>query len=199
LEDTVRKFAVALCVVVIFALPCLAQDNEPQSRIVFHTTADISDNWFVTNWTIGNIKAENPNNINLFPGIGYRHGNQWFEAMIQRQWSRPGNSWAIDLRYGVDLSSRMFLYVESAPLLSIAGEYEFVFVDVQTWKRLSIGAETENVHKVSTDSLGAGPRISLPIASLGESKLTLGGVYQFRRNEANVPRLYVVLNRRFKK
>jgi hypothetical protein len=183
----------------ISALPSFAQEVSVQNRTVLHTTFDVTDDWFVTNWAIGNIKADSPNNINIFPGVGYRHNNWWFEAMVQRQWSQPGNSWALDFRYAIAASPRVFVYVESAPLLSIAGEYEFVFVDVRTWKRLSLGAETENVHKAGRDSLGAGPRLSFPVADIGNYSLALGATYQFRHSEADVPRLYVVLNRRYKR
>ncbi|MEO8065867.1 MAG: hypothetical protein ABI643_03395 [Candidatus Doudnabacteria bacterium] len=194
------RFWLSAIVCLLFcAIPCFAQDTDPQTRLVLHTTADLSTNWFVTNWIIGNIKADNPNNINIFPGIGYRGGKWWFEAMVQRQWSKPGNSWALDFRYAIEFPNRVELYVESAPLLSIAGEYEFVFVNFPVWKRLGIGAETENVHKAGQDSIGAGPRMSLPLASIGEYKLALGATYQFRYREADIPRLYIVLNRRFKR
>lgn len=181
----------------LFALPSSAQGSDPQTRLVLHATADLNQNWFITNWVIGNVKADTPNNVNLFPGVGYRAKNWWLEAMTQRQWSKPGNQWMLDFRYSFN-RGRLAFYAESTPLLTKRGEYEFVYADVRVWKRLSVGFETENVHKPGKDSLGAGPRLSLPVASFGNYKLSLAGVYQFR-NEANVPRLYVVLNRRFKR
>lgn len=194
----VRNFLFALFVIA-FALPCLAQDIDPQTRLVLHTTADLDQNWFVTNWTIGNIKAETPNNISLFPGVGYRFGKWWVEAMIQRQWSHVGNSWALDFRYVVEPTNRTTLYAEYSPFLTKSGQYVFVYVNVRVWKQLAVGFETENVYRPGPDILDLGPRIVLPLISLGEYKLTLSAAYQIHHREADIPRLYVNLSRRFKR
>jgi hypothetical protein len=180
-------------------LPSLCSADDPQSRIVLHTTADVSDKWFITNWTIGNIKSTSPNDINVFPGIGYRSSNWWFESMVQRQWSKSGDSWALDFRYSVNLNDRISFYAESAPLLTTTGEYEFVSMDFRVFKQFAIGFETENIHQPGPDVLDIGPRVSLPLVSIGEYKLSLSATYQIHYQSADIPRLYVVLNRRFKR
>ncbi len=191
-----RTILFTICMTLV-ALPGFSQEQTPQTRLVFHTVADLNSNWFVTNWTIGNVRAKAPDNINIFPGVGYRGKTWWTEAMVQRQWSPAGNSWAIDFRYNVSLSDRLSLYAESAPLLTHHGEYEFLILDVRAWRKLAVGVETENVHMAGRDSLGAGPRVSAPVATFGKYSLALGGVYQIRHTAADIPRLYVVLNRRF--
>lgn len=197
-----RNFLFALFMTT-FALPsfCLAQATDPATRIVLHTTADLNPNWFVTNWTIGNVKAETPNNINLFPGAGYRFSDQtWFEAMIQRQWGESGNQWMLDFRWQTASSSdRWLVYAEYSPFLTKNGQYVFVFANVRIWKQLAVGLETENVYRTGPNILDFGPRVVLPVISFGEYKLILTAAYQIHHCEADIPRLYVALNRRFKR
>ena len=178
----------------------LAQETNPQARPVLHTTVDLSDRWFITDWAIGNVRAKTPSNFNLFPGLGLRSEKWWFEAMVQRQWNPIGkNQWMLDFRSAGALNKRATLYLEWAPFLSQAGQYEFVQLNVRVYKQLSIGAESEDVQRPGTDSWNIGPRLSFPVTSIGEYKLSLAVAYQIHYHEPDIPRLYIVLDRRFKR
>ena len=195
-ELTMKKILIVALFLVV-GTTVGAQDL--QTRFVFHPTVDISDHWFLTGWAIGNAKLESPNNINLFGGVGYRKPKWWLEGMIQRQWSKTGNQLLLDSRFQEQIRNRTTLYVEVAPFLNKPAVYDFVILEYRTWRKINIGAETENAHKPGLDLLGGGPRISYPIGVIGKVKVTAALSYQMRRQERDALRFYFVLNRRFMK
>ncbi|MBI4087481.1 MAG: hypothetical protein HY434_01480 [Candidatus Liptonbacteria bacterium] len=186
-------------VVLVFSTSRLeAQEiTDWQNRTILHEQADVAQNWFLAGWVIGNAQVYGTDNINLFGGIGYRSDNKkwWLESMVQRQWSAKGEKILLDNRFQYQ-SGRTSLYVEAAPFLDRRAMYDMVIVEEGVWRKVNIGAETENVHKGGLDSLGAGPRVSLPLGILGKFKVATAAAYQFRRSEQNAFRVYVVFSHR---
>ena len=189
----------------MFVIACLvplrAESQEVtdyQNRIIFHEQVDINSNLFLAGWIIGNGQIYGTSNINLFGGLGYRGKTWWFESMIQRQWSAKDKKLLFNNRFQSQLSKKSSLYVEIAPFLDRKAVYDMVIFEQNVWRKFNIGAETENVHKIGRDSLGIGPRVSTPLAVFGNHKLSTALAYQFRRQETNVLRFYVVLNRKDK-
>ncbi len=193
-------FSIILLVVV---LNLAAQEKTDfQDRTIIHLQADVSEKIFLTGWVIGNAQYYGTNNINIFGGIGYRNKNWWFESMIQKQWKeKDGNSprkaLLFDNRFQYQPTKRTSLYIEIAPFLDRKALYDMVVIEQKIIGGLGVGFETENVHKTGKDSLGAGPRVSLPFGSLGGCKIVTALSYQFRQGqERNVLRFYLVFNRR---
>lgn len=168
-----------------------------QNRTILHEQADLSQNWFLAGWTIGNAQVYGTDNINLFGGVGYRSDSKkwWLESMVQRQWSAKGKKLLLDNRFQWQ-AGRTSLYVEVAPFLDRRATYDMVILEERVWRKLNVGAETENVHKSKKDSLGAGPRVSLPLGTFGKFKVAAAAAYQFRRSEQNAFRAYLVFNHR---
>lgn len=67
------------------------------------------------------------------------------------------------------------------------------------WRDINLRFETENVHKSGRDSLGAGFGPSKRLGSLGPVKVSGALVYQFRRQESDALRFYLVFNHREKR
>lgn len=177
-----------------FACGLIAQDL--QTRIVARPAVDITKNLYVTTWIIGNARLNTTNNINIFPGVGYRTKNWWFEGLVQRQWSRAGNQWMLDFRFQTKIGEQSTLYIELSPFITRKGFYEFVIYERRMWKRLNVGVETENIHRPGLDTIGGGPRVSYPIATFGKVKLTTALAYRMHRRERDLVRLYVVFSRK---
>lgn len=172
----------------------LAQDL--QTRIVVRPAVHVTKNWYVTTWIIGNARLHATNNLNIFPGIGYKGKNWWVEVMAQRQWSPAGNSWMLDFRWQRQLNSKNSLYLEFSPFITKRAYYHFVIYERKIWKKLNVGVETENIQRTGLDSIGAGPRISYPLVTFGKVKLTTTLAYRFHRREQDILRLYVVFSRK---
>ena len=183
-----------LLLIICSACGLLAQDL--QTRIVARPAVDISKDWYLTTWVIGNARLQTTNNVNIFPGVGYRKERWWIEALVQRQWSRAGNQWMLDFRFQTRIGERSTLYIEPSPLLTRKGFYEFVIYERRMWKRLNVGVETENIHRPGLDTIGVGPRVSYPIATFGKVKLTTALAYRMHRRERDLVRLDVVFSRK---
>lgn len=174
-----------------------------QTRPIGHVQYDLNQNWFATGWVIGNGQYYGTSNINLLGGIGYRKEapfqSRWFESMIQRQWSGKDRRLLWDNRFQYSLENIAFLYVEVAPFLDRRAVYDMVVFERVAWGRLNFRLETENVHKAGKDSLGVGSGTGWSFGSLGPVKVNGAVVYQFRRQETDALRFYLIFNRRFKK
>ena len=185
-----------------------------QTRPIGHVQYDFYKNspkgFFAAGWVIGNGRYYGTNNVNLLAGIGYRQEtafeNWWFESMIQRQWSESANGrrqallWDNRFQYSID--DIVSLYIEAAPFLDHKNRgavYDMVVFERMLWRRLNLRLETENVHKSGMDSLGVGPGVGWSCGSLGPVKVNGALVYQFRRQESDALRFYLVFNRRVKR
>ncbi len=146
-----------LFLAICLTIPASAQDW--QTRDSLHVQADVSKNWFVSGWSVTNLRTETPNNTNLFAGAGYRGKNWWLEAIVQHQWNTKANQWMLDFRFNKQ-TERWRLYAEVSPFLIKKAFYEYVIVERRTWKGFSFGAETENTHQIGPDMIAIGPRVS---------------------------------------
>lgn len=192
-----KRFVLTCTLIVFYFCPVSAQETTDfQNRTILHAQKDMSKSWFLAGWAIGNGQYYGTSNINLFGGIGYRNNNWWLESMIQRQWSETGRKLLWDNRFQWQ-NNKESLYLEAAPFLDRKAFYNMAIFERRAWRRFNIGAETENVHKPGKDSLGAGPRISMPLGSVGKLKVGAAIAYQLRHNERNALRLYLVFNSRF--
>ena len=101
--------------------------QDKQARFVFHLTKDINENWFITGWSVSNVRERALNNTNLFLGAGYRGKTWWLETMVQKQWHEgvtkdpKGNDWMLDFRFQKLWNNRFTLNAESSPFLTEAG------------------------------------------------------------------------------
>ncbi len=195
ISTTILMFVIA-CLMPLYAESQKITDF--QNRILLHEQADMNNNLFLVGWIINNGQVYGTSNINLLGGLGYRRNTWWFESMIQRQWSTKDKKLLFNNRFQIQLSKKSSLYVEVAPFLDRRAVYDMAVFEQNVWHKLNIGAETENVHKPGKDSLGIGPRISMPLAVFGNFKLAVALAYQFRQQETDALRFYVVFNRRDK-
>ncbi len=139
-----------------FALSGLLSAQSLQNRSVLRVTADINDHWYIPLWSITNLKAQSPDNTNIFAGVGYRSKSWWLEGLVQKQWSAVGGLWSADARFRRQFG-RTSVYVEPSVILSPkVAFYEFVIVEEKLWKGLVLRQETENVHRPGKDTVAAG-------------------------------------------
>ena len=181
-------------VLFLFCPVLLGQDL--QNRTVVKTPFDLGENWYVTFWSITNLKTETPNNTNIFPGLGYRGKTWWAEAMLQKQWSAAGGSWSADFRVRKQLTNRLSLYVEPAALFPDPAFYEFVVLESRVWNRIFLGGETEGVHLLSKQSFAAGPRVSYVFGQRWGCEFATAFAYRLSPTGRDEARLYLVLTRR---
>ena len=168
-----------------------------QARLLVHPTIALSEGVYLTMWAIGNIRQNQPDNFSLFPGVGWRSGNFWGEAMVQRQWSRAGNKWNLNFRSG-GRRARFSWYAEFSPFLTDKGSAHSVWVEQSLSTRVALGLETENVYLSGREpSLGAGPRVSFVVAPNARRRFVATVVYQLRRGEPNIARVYLAFHPRF--
>lgn len=105
----------------------------------------------------------------------------------------------LDVRFQKQFRNRFTLYLEPAPFLSRRAFYNFTILEVRTKGKLALGFESENVHQPGRDSIGAGPRVSYAFPGWKGFTSVVAVAYQFRRQEKDALRLYLMLNRRFKR
>ena len=150
---------------------------------------------FLVSWFPTNIMSGIPDNRNVFIGIGYASKKWSIENMVWRQWSDAGNSISLNWRFMSKPTNRLSLYMEGGPRLDKKGFYEFVSIDVQVIGPLNIGVETENTHRVGQDTLGIGPRLSIPLPfTFLKAKPLIAVSRQERTLGPNVTRMYTILN-----
>ncbi len=189
--------AVLVSALGLFAVSASAQDL--QSRTVAHITVDLTDRWFVPVWSITNLKTQSPNNTNLFFGLGYRGENWWVEEMVQKQYSSVGGLWSVDSRFRWQ-KQRIAVYVEPAMLWTPSPAlYEFVTVEERLWRGLSFRQETENVHRLSRQSVAVGPGLSYNLGQHGGWDVGVAGAYRFSPTGKNELRGYFVFSKRIKR
>jgi len=181
----------------LFCTALLPQDL--QNRSVIKTPADLNDHWYITFWSITNLKTQSPNNTNIFPGLGYRSKTWWAEAMLQKQWSAAGGLWSADFRFRKQLTNRLSLYAEPAVLFPSPALYEFVVLESRVGKGFSLGGETENVHRLSRQSIAAGPRIGYALGQRWGWEFATAFAYRFvPTGDKDEARLYLVVTRRIR-
>ena len=183
-----------LSVFLLFCCPLLPQDL--QNRTVVKTPLDLGDHWYVVFWSITNLKAESPNNTNIFPGVGYRGKTWWVEGMAQKQWNGSGGLYSIDIRFRKQLTQRLSLYVEPSVILTNPSFYEFVILESRVWKKLSVGGETENVHRLNKQLIAAGPRVSYSLGQRWGCEFAASFAYRFSPTGKDEARLYLNITRR---
>lgn len=183
-----------------WAISLSSWGQDLQTRIIFHPTAKLRQDWYLTCWSITNLRQQSPSNTNLFAGLGYRGKTWWLEGMWQQQWNRDRRDQLLDFRFQKNITNRATLYAEPAIFLTKTTFYDFVILEYRAWRKLSLGMETENVHKAGPDSWGAGPRLSHPITAWKDIKVALALSYQVRarREEKDALRLYLILNHRLR-
>jgi hypothetical protein len=196
LEFAMNKF-LAHFVGLLFVSLLSAQDL--QNRTAAHITTDITERWFVAVWSITNLRTQTPNNTNLFVGIGYRGKAWWLEGMVQKQWNANAGLWSVDARFRKQLTSRFSLYVEPSVLLPRPAFYEFVILDALVWEKLTVGAETENVHRQSKQSIAMGPRVSYALGERWGFSLSTTLAYRLSPTGKDEARVYLVLSHRVKR
>lgn len=172
-----------------------------QMRPVLHVTNDVTKNWYSAHWAIGNWMSKSPENINVFHGAGYRTKTAWVETLLQQQVKAGKDDWFVDIRSRMQ-KGRLSLYAEGAPFLTRRAFYNLISVDhtfrvKEGGKTLGIGFETENIHRGGKDSIGAGPRLTMPIGAIKGWSIDVAVAYHIRPHEHNVLRLYPVINKRF--
>ena len=172
-----------------------------QNRSILPIQYDTTPHSFVAGWIIANPRYYGNNNINALLGIGFRGQRWWFETMIQKQWSQKGGNVLSSNRFSYSFGDKASLFLEVAPFLNeteTCAVYDMIIFEKRIWRKLNLGIETENVHKKEKDSIGLGPRISIPLKSLGDVKTSFAIAYQMRSGETDPLRFYLVFNKRFK-
>lgn len=150
---------------------------------------------FLVVWFPTNIMSGIPDNRNVFVGVGYASKKWSIENMIWRQWSETGNSISLNWRFFSKPTNRLSLYLEGGPRLDQKSLYEFVSADIRVTGPFNVGFETENTHRVGKDTIGFGPRISVPIPlKFVGAKPVIAVSHQFRTLGPNVTRIYTILN-----
>lgn len=187
-----KVFSVVL--VFVFGLTLFAQDL--QHKTVLHVAADVSDRWFIPIWSISNLRTQNPNNTNIFVGVGYRGKDWWVQGLAQHQWNRSGGLWSADARFRKQMG-RVSLYVEPSVILSSKKAfYEFVIVEERVWKGLALRQETENVHHLGKDSIAAGGGLAYSLGAWYGCDFSTALVYRVSPTGKDELRAYLNVTRR---
>lgn len=186
-----KRIVLALACSVTF-LP--AQDL--QNRSVLQVMIDFNDHWFIPVKSISNFRAQNPNNTNIFTGIGYRGKTWWLEGLVQKQWSASGGLWSMDARFRRQFG-RVSLYVEpSIILMPKIAFYEFVIIEEKLWKGLSLRQETENAHRPGKDVIAAGGGLSYGFGRWRGCDVATALVYRVSPTGKDELRAYLNITRR---
>jgi hypothetical protein len=177
--------------VVLMACPCFAQDlPKVQGKVVVHATVPSEPGWFLTGWSITNIRQDATDNTNVMFGVGKKLENGWIEIMAQRQYSVRSNQWFADFRLSRKLADKVSLFVEIAPFLETKALYDFFRLEYRLG-RINILAESENIHRPGRDLIGIGPGLSLaPIKLVGKIRFAPVVVWQMRPNDPSWVRFY---------
>lgn len=187
-----KAFIVSL--VVVMATPLSAQDV--QNRSVMHVMADINNRWFIPVWSITNVRAESPNNTNVFAGLGYRGKTWWTEGLVQHQLNRSGGLWSVDARFRRQFG-RVSVYVEPSVIIAPKKAfYEFVIVEERLWKGLSLRQETENVHRPGKDTITAGGGLAYSLGKWRGFDVATALVYRASPTGKDELRAYLNITRR---
>ncbi len=198
-QTTGRSSMAKVLAVFLFLCSLQAQESD-QLRVATHlryfmTSESPNQGIFLVGWSPINLMSNVPDNVNLILGIGYAHKKWSIENMIWKQWSLGGNSFSFDWRFIAKPTQSISLYLEGAPRLDKRAMYNFAVIDVRVTGPINLGFETENIHRIGKDTLGFGPRVSvpLPFKFLG-AKPMIAISHQFRTLGPNITRLYAFLN-----
>lgn len=208
-----KPFLIGVCFV--FEISNLLAQEDSQFRLLLHPTVDLTNAWFIPGWIIATAASASPDNVNLLAGAGYR-GESWsLEGLAQRHWNTMNKHWFLNFRFRKEFGAegadrgRMVLYLEPTVVLSQRGFAESGFweyrvldsPDSRLRGSFSFGAETENIQRVGKDaknSWGAGPRASFAFGPK-TGRVVIALTYQFRWEEKDLWRVYLVINRRSQK
>ena len=187
------RFVVALFFVLSISL---AQDL--QTRSIAHVMIDVTDRVFIPVWSITDIRSQTPNTTNLFAGVGIRSKSWWLETMLQKQWNSTQGFYALDLRYKKQFSGRFAVFLEPRVILTTPGFYDYAFLEARVWKGFSVGAETENTHRLTKQSIAAGPRMSFVWGKCWGWEFSNTVSYRLSPTGKDELRLYTSVTRRAK-
>lgn len=188
-----KKLVALFFAVLVFSVVVSAQ--QLQSKEVIRPSVAFGDKWYGTAWVIGNIREDVPDNINLFPGVGYKTELWWLEILWWQHWSSLGTKSALDGRFGIT-HSKFLLYSELARFTVTGDVYTFVIVERPVSKKFRVGLETENFFR-KKDSLGGGPRASYAWGTFLNGPVITSASYQVRPAEPDALRFQLTLTPRF--
>ena len=141
-----------------FLIPLVGWSQESvQLKVVAHPRYFLESEKqgvFLAGWSITNTMSGIKDNTNIFLGIGYAGKNWAIENMVWKQWNPTGNQFHLDFRFTARPTSKINLYLEGAPRLDKKGFYDFVIVEAREIKSLSLGVETENIHRPRQTLIG---------------------------------------------
>lgn len=178
-------------------LPFTMQAQDLQNRNVFHTALDLNKNWYLAGWSVMNLKTQTLNNTSLFSGIGFRRKDWWLEGMFWKQWNAKGGLLGIDFRFRAQLTKNFSIYAEPAVILTNPAFYEFVYMEYGIGKKLRVGGETENTHRLASQSIAVGPRVGYSLGKRWGSDFVISSAYRFSPTGKNELRVYLNVTRRF--
>ena len=181
----------------VLALPLSVGAQDLQNRNVIHTAVDLSRTLYLANWSVTNVKTQSPNNTNLFTGIGYRQVNWWLESMLWKQWNSRGGLWGIDNRFRAQLTKNLSVYAEPAVILTNPAFYEFIYAEYAVSKKLRVGGETENTHRLTKQSIAVGPRVGYVLGRRSKIDFQISMAYRLSPTGKDELRLYFNVTRRF--
>lgn len=172
-----------------------ATAQQLQNKEVIRSSFGAGEHWYGSVWVIGNIREDVPDNLNLFPGVGYKTDLWWVEGLWWQHWSSLGTRSAVDGRFGIT-HPKFSLYSELARFFETGDVYTFVIVERPVSNKVRVGVETENFLR-KKDSVGGGPRASYTWGTLLKGPVVTSVSYQVRRAEPDALRFQLTLNPRF--
>jgi len=178
--------------VFLLVVASLANAADPQVRLLVHSTKQISENWGLAGWVVGNGKQGS--NLVVTGGVRYRccggddqQPKFWTEFMFGGIRTGRKTQNFFDTRTNVNLTKRVNVWGETS---IFSNQFYWFLESDYSRKWWLVGWETENVHKRGADSLGIGVHVKFRIAK----GIWVGPAYQWRRNEPNVLRVYMVIH-----
>ncbi len=181
--------------VALFLVSVQVEAQQLNAKPVIHPTVGVGERFYLTAWLITNIREDVPDNINLFPGVGYRTKLWWVEGLWWKHWNAKGSATAADLRFGVTHRRAVFAG-EVSRFFKTGDVYTFAAIERPVTSRARIGLETENFFR-EKKSLAVGPRASYVLGKAWGGPLVVSAAYQVRPNEPDVLRGYLVFHPRW--
>ncbi len=184
-----------LALITLFFIPSVVSAQQMHAKPVIHPSIQVSEHFYLTTWLITNIRQDVPDNINLFPGVGFRTKSWWVEGLGWKHWTAKGSATAMDLRFGASHPRAVFAG-EVSRFFKTGDVYTFASLEKPVTNRLRVGLETENFFR-EKNSLGGGPRASYVLGKAWGGPLVTSIAYQVRKDEADVLRIYLVFHPRW--
>ena len=182
-----------LFAVIIITVSNVYAEVPTQSRVLFHGTRQISENWGMAGWSIFPNIVQDTKNL-IVTGPRYSYNNGWVEMLAGKIITADGNSTLYNIRtFSKHLPVHIWGEIEYFPKDKTM--YWFLQTDLPiniAGKFIGkIGLETENVHQPDQKSnLGVGPHIIVPVAK----NMTIIFAHQWRYQEENLYRFYTIID-----